>query len=190
VDVTRSTPGPDVGGTTGWRRAAAVARGVAIATPLVLMFGALFMSADAVFSDLVLNTIRIDFDLIAGHLVLFSVCACFWELKTERAVGRQTGAGTWEVTLDARARKVVVDPAGVETEMPMDEQVQIGVFAPGGQGPDFGETLYLQMHRIGSGKQTITVTVPREPSDAGIDAFHLLTELERFDNVEEVEIER
>jgi ABC-2 type transport system permease protein len=69
----------------------------------------------------------------------------------------------------------------------MDEWVQVSVFAPAGRGPDFGETLYLQMHRIRSGEQTVTVTVPREPADAGIDPFHLL--IERFDNVKGVRIE-
>ncbi len=79
-----------------------------------------------------------------------------------------------------RARKVTTDSAGIEAEMPMDEWVQVGVFAPAGQGADSGETLYLQMHRIRSGEQTISVTVPREPSDAGIDPYHPLIELERF----------
>jgi hypothetical protein len=114
----------------------------------------------------------------------------FWELETERATAKQTAAGSWQVTLRVRARKVTVDPAGIETAVPMDEWVQIGVFAPTGPGAEFGETLYLQMHRIRSGEQTITVTVPREPSDAGIDPYLLLIDLERFDNVEEVKIER
>jgi hypothetical protein len=30
------------------------------------------------------------------------------------------------------------------------------------------------MHRIRSGEQTITVTVPRKPVRAGIDPYHLL----------------
>jgi ABC-2 type transport system permease protein len=114
----------------------------------------------------------------------------FWQLKTERVTAKQTGTGTWQVMLRARARKVTVDPAGVETEVPMDEWVQVGVFAPTVQGAEFGETLYLQMHRIRSGEQTITVTVPREPADAGIDPYLLLIDLERFDNVEKVKIER
>jgi ABC-2 type transport system permease protein len=113
-----------------------------------------------------------------------------WELETERVTAKQTEAGGWQVTLSVRARKVTVDPAGVETEVPMDEWVEVGVFAPTEQGADFGETLHLQMHRIRSGEQTITVTVPREPSDAGVDPFHVLIELERLDNVDEVEIER
>ncbi len=57
------------------------------------------------------------------------------------------------------------------------------------QGPDFGETLYLRNHRIRTGRQTIEVTVPKKPSDAGIDPYLLLIDLERFDNVEEVERE-
>jgi ABC-2 type transport system permease protein len=112
----------------------------------------------------------------------------FWELETERATAVPTGAGTWQVTLRVRARKVTVDPAGVETPVPMDEWVQVGVFAPTEEGEEFGETLYLRMHRVRSGEQTITVTVPREPADAGIDPYVLLIDLERFDNVEEVEV--
>ena len=65
------------------------------------------------------------------------------------------------MTLDVRARKVVVDEAGVETEVPMDDWVEVGVF---GEGEP-----YMQKHRIRSGKQTITVTVPRKPARAGID---------------------
>jgi ABC-2 type transport system permease protein len=114
----------------------------------------------------------------------------FWELETERATATQTAAGAWQVTLRVKARKVTVDPAGKETEVPMDEWIPIGVFAPSGrQGPDFGETLYLRSHRIRSGAQTITVTVPKKPSDAGIDPYLVLIDLQRFDNVEEVEID-
>jgi ABC-2 type transport system permease protein len=113
----------------------------------------------------------------------------FWELETERATAARTAAGAWQVTLRIKARKVTVDPAGVETEVPMDEWIPVGVFAPSGrQGPEFGETLYLRSHRIRSGRQTITVTVPKRPSDAGIDPYLLLIDLERFDNVEEVEV--
>jgi hypothetical protein len=115
----------------------------------------------------------------------------FWELETERASAKRTAAGAWQVTLRVNARKVTVNPAGAEMEVRMDEWIPVGVFAPSGrQGPEFGETLYLRNHRIRSGEQTITVTVPKKPSDAGIDPYLLLIDLERFDNVEEVEIER
>ena len=75
MDALPSTPAVEGGRATGWRSAAAVARGLAIATPLVLIFGALFMSADAVFAELVANVFRFDFEQIASHVVLFSIGA-------------------------------------------------------------------------------------------------------------------
>ena len=105
----------------------------------------------------------------------------FWELETERATAQQTSAGAWQVTLDVRARKVVVDEAGIETEVPMDDWVEVGVF---GEGEP-----YLQKHRIRSGQQTITVTVPHKPTRAGIDPENLLIDLETENNIKGVKIE-
>lgn len=104
----------------------------------------------------------------------------YWELATERARAEPTGEGNWRVTLEVKARKVVFDEAGTATQVPMDDQVQIGVVGP--DGP-----LYLEMHRIRSGEQRITVTVPRKPERAGIDPSFLLIEMQRDDNVKEVE---
>lgn len=114
----------------------------------------------------------------------------FWQLKTERATTTQTAGGAWRVTMRVTARKVTVDPSGAETEVPMDEWIPMGVFGPTQQSSEYGETLYLRPHRIRSGAQTITVTVPRKPADAGIDPYVVLIDLERFDNVERVEVER
>src|SRR5690606_27087483 len=94
--------------------------------------------------------------------------------EVEGVTAEQSDAGGWEVTLEVLARKVVVDEAGVETEVPMDELIEIGVFADAGEGGELSEPLYLEMHRIRSGLQTLTVTVPREPELAGIDPYHLL----------------
>jgi hypothetical protein len=52
------------------RYAGAVARGVVLALPLLLVFGGLFMAADAVFADLVVDFLRIDLERLASHLVL------------------------------------------------------------------------------------------------------------------------
>jgi ABC-2 type transport system permease protein len=109
----------------------------------------------------------------------------FWEIAAERATAEQTGTGAWRVTLDVQARKVVVDSAGAETGVPMDDLVEVGVFAAAdGAGP--GEPLYLRMHRVRSGEQRITVTVPGKPARAGIDPRSLLIDVEPGDNVREV----
>lgn len=56
-------------------RAVAVARGVLLAAPLVLLFGALFASADSVFAHLVSRCFDIDPAAAASHLAVFAGCA-------------------------------------------------------------------------------------------------------------------
>lgn len=60
---------------TGWRRAGAVGRGLLIAAPLVAVFGALLMSADAVFAELVARAVRLDVEWLVPHVVLFAILA-------------------------------------------------------------------------------------------------------------------
>jgi uncharacterized protein DUF4153 len=88
VDGTRSTTRDEARRAAGLGRAAAVGRGLAISAPLVVVFGALFMSADAVFANLVASVFRFDFGLVATHVLLFSICA--W-LSTGYLRGFHTG---------------------------------------------------------------------------------------------------
>lgn len=74
----------------------------------------------------------------------------------------------------------------------MDELVGIGVFGSAREDGDaLSQPLYLQMHRIRTGTQTITVTVPGKPTRAGIDPYHLLDweAPGEEDNIVEVKIE-
>jgi hypothetical protein len=75
VDASRLSSRAGTGGAAGWRRVAAVARGLVIALPLVAVFGALFMSADAVFAALAASVIRFDAGWIASHILLFGILA-------------------------------------------------------------------------------------------------------------------
>jgi aminopeptidase N len=118
---------------------------------------------------------------------LFEVNA-FWTFDTERATAARTETGAWRVTFEVEARKVVTDSGGRETEVPMTDWVEIGVFAPAGPGALLGEPLYVRKHPIRSGRQTIEVTVPRQPARGGIDPYNLL-DWEEGDNIEPIEIE-
>lgn len=109
-----------------------------------------------------------------------------WELETKQVAAKPVGNGKWQITLDIEARKVVVDKTGVEAEIPMNDQIQIGVFAADKENK---EPLYLRMHRISSGKQTITVKVSGEPKRAGIDPFHRLIDLDPDDNIKGLKTE-
>lgn len=112
----------------------------------------------------------------------------FWELRTEQATARQTKAGTWQVTLDVQAHKEAVNSAGVETPLPMNDWVEVGVFAPVHKSGEPGQLLYLRKHLIRSGQQTIKVTVPHKPDRAGIDPNHLLIDIMMEDNDKKVKI--
>ncbi len=107
-----------------------------------------------------------------------------WDVRAEAVRVEPAGTGEYRVTLDVVARKVRADSIGVETEIPMDDEVEIGLFTGGGAG---GDPLYLRRHRIRSGRQSITVTVPREPAWAGIDPHRKLIQREPDDNIVKVE---
>jgi hypothetical protein len=118
---------------------------------------------------------------------LFEVTT-FWTFDTRKATAVQTAQGTWEVTLEVDAHKVVADSAGKEIEQPIDESIEIGIFAPAAPGEILGKPLHLQKHRIRSGTQTITVMLSERPARGGIDPYNLL-DWEEGDNIEPVEIE-
>jgi len=105
-----------------------------------------------------------------------------WDVHAERATVERTGTGEYQVVLTVGAKKVRADNVGRETEVPMNESIEIGVFAAG-QGDALGEPLYLERHRIRRGEQTIRITVSREPARAGIDPYRTLIDRERNDNV-------
>jgi hypothetical protein len=108
-----------------------------------------------------------------------------WDVKTVRAVTERTDSGEYEITLDVIGKKMRADSVGQETETPMDDFVEVGVFAPGtGNRP--GVPIYLQRHRIRTGPQTIRITVPQRPARAGLDPWRKLIEREREDNIVEV----
>jgi ABC-2 type transport system permease protein len=109
----------------------------------------------------------------------------FWTFDTKQATAVETTSG-WQVTFEVEAHKIDADSAGKETERPMAEWVEIGIFAPAAPGEMLGKPLYVQKHRVRSGAQTITVTVPERPARGGIDPYNLL-DWEEGDNIEPIE---
>ena len=102
----------------------------------------------------------------------------FWDLEARSVTASPSATGGWDVSLEVDARKSVVDTAGMETSVEMDDLIEIGIYA----SDDLGEPLYLEVHRIRSGIQTIAVTVPGRPAMTGIDPRHLLIDVEPGNN--------
>jgi hypothetical protein len=111
----------------------------------------------------------------------------FWTFDTKSASAVQTATGEWQVTFEVDAHKVHADSAGSETEVPINDMIEMGIFAPAQPGQILGKPLYLQKHRVRTGTQTITITVKERPARGGIDPYSLL-DWEEGDNVEGIEV--
>jgi ABC-2 type transport system permease protein len=109
----------------------------------------------------------------------------FWELKTGNVTASAIAPGRWKVQLDVKARKFTVDQKGVETDIPMNDWIQIGVYEQPGKTKE-AQHLYLQQHRIRSGEQRIEMEVAGKPDAAGIDPNRLLMDVKGADNISKV----
>jgi ABC-type transport system involved in multi-copper enzyme maturation permease subunit len=111
----------------------------------------------------------------------------WWRFDTKKATAVQTSDGKWQVTFDIDAHKTRADSTGREHEVPIQELVELAVFAPAGAGEVLGKPLYLGRHHLEPGRQTITVTVSEKPARGGIDPYNLL-DWDDGDNIEGIEI--
>ena len=117
-----------------------------------------------------------------------------WELRAKDPRVVRDAGGAYRVTFTVEAQKIKADSIGRDRRVPMNDLVEVGVFA-GREGDDLGQPLYLKQHRIRSGEQTITITVPRQPTRVGIDPRQMLIEREltgedHADNVVDVKDQR
>ena len=129
-------------------------------------------------------------DSLHGLLHDLFATITLWDVKADSAFVQPMPDGQFRITLNVSARKMRADSIGNETDVPMNDLLEIGVFAEATGGESGGAPLYLQRHRVGSGRQTITVIVPRRPAHAGIDPFGKLIQRETDDNVVEVKPSR
>ena len=109
-----------------------------------------------------------------------------YELKSDSSAASRTPDGRWRVDLWVTAKKLRSDSLGRETEVPMNDWIDIGVFgrpAKGEVAPDRnGIELYLRKHRIVSGAQHLEIVLDQKPSSAGIDPLHKLIDRYTQDN--------
>jgi aminopeptidase N len=111
-----------------------------------------------------------------------------YDAKVTRAESRRRGDGRYDVTLTIEARKLYADGRGRETEAPLNESFDVGVFEvePGKKGFSAGKVLSFRHMPIHSGRQEITVTVDRVPRYAGVDPYNKVIDRNSGDNVIQV----
>ena len=100
-----------------------------------------------------------------------------WENRAISATYKDKGNGRYDVTLKVAAKKVRADEEGRQTDVPMDDLVDIGVL-----GAD-DAPLYLKKQRVKTGETTLTIEVTGKPLKAGIDPINKLIDRRSDDNV-------
>ncbi|MGV8040262.1 MAG: hypothetical protein AB2L07_09345 [Thermoanaerobaculaceae bacterium] len=92
--------------------------------------------------------------------------------------------GTNVDTVDARARKLRADGQGVETDVPLDDWIDIGVFADAKvNGKTEEKPLYLAKHHVTGHDVKVEVVVAQKPDRAGIDPYNKLVDRKSDDNL-------
>lgn len=95
---------------------------------------------------------------------------------------RRLPDGRFEVTMHVNVHKSRAD----ERELPVDESIELGIFATDPDVASANDILHLAAQPLHNGANTITVIVDKQPSYAAIDPYLTRIDRNRFDNVKSV----
>ena len=100
---------------------------------------------------------------------------------------KDLGNEKYEVTVNYTSKKFRADSLGRETNIPINDWIEFGVYADPGDKNSLGKNLYSGMHKINTETGSITVNVNEKPFQAGIDPRNLLVDLVGDDNLKKVD---
>jgi ABC-2 type transport system permease protein len=106
-----------------------------------------------------------------------------YDNKAVSATSHRRPDGKYSVTLTVQARKVQADGNGAETEMPLADYIDIGVFKG---KKDEEQPLVMRREKITQSRQTFDLVVDERPTRAGIDPYNKLIDRIADDNVMDV----
>tara|TARA_Y100001936_G_scaffold64394_1_gene63217 strand:- start:135 stop:1250 length:1116 start_codon:yes stop_codon:yes gene_type:complete len=109
-----------------------------------------------------------------------------WDNRVDEVTVSETEDGRFAVDINFTARKVRADSLGVETEIPMADYVDVGVFAEEEEGNTLGRPLSVYKILVTEGEQSVRVLVNERPERAGIDPYNKLIDRVSTDNVRPV----
>jgi aminopeptidase N len=100
--------------------------------------------------------------------------------------------GRWDMNMVVEAHKRYANGQGEETEALLDEDFEIGAFTaePGRGVFSASDVLTMVRRPIHSGRQTLTLTLDRQPRFAGIDPYNKRIDRNSEDNVMGVSLGR
>lgn len=108
--------------------------------------------------------------------------------RTTAARATKQPDGSYSVAIEVDAHKFTADDKGNETEVPVDDWIEIGAFAKPPKDKKYGKVLHRECIHMKSGKATYRFMTKEEPDKAGIDPFLLLIDRVPSDNLKAVDI--
>ncbi len=108
-----------------------------------------------------------------------------YDLKTTEVASRRRDDGRYDVALTVEARKLYADGQGEETEAPLNESLDVGLFAAelGNKALNREDVILFERRPIRSGRQTLTFIADRAPGWAGVDPYNKLVDRNSGDNL-------
>jgi hypothetical protein len=106
-----------------------------------------------------------------------------WDNKVDDVTVEERGDGRYAVTLDVSSRKVRADSLGNETEIPMSDYIDVGVFGEPEPGNELGRPITVYKIRVTEPETSIEIVVDELPVKVGIDPYNKLIDRVPGDNV-------
>lgn len=112
-----------------------------------------------------------------------------YDVKTRSVTATKRADGKWDVALTVEARKLYADGKGEETEAPLNETFDIGLFTaePGKSAFDRRSVVVMERRPLRSGTQTFRFVTARKPAFAGVDPYNRWIDRNSDDNVKAVD---
>lgn len=112
-----------------------------------------------------------------------------YDAKVTDTTARRLPNGRWDVTVTVEARKLYADAQGKETEAPLNETFDVGLFTaePGKGVFDRSNVIALERRPIRSGTQTFRFLTTTRPTFAGVDPYNKWIDRNSDDNVRKID---
>jgi aminopeptidase N len=107
-----------------------------------------------------------------------------YDLKATRATARKRPDGRYDVSLTVSAKKLYATGLGKQTDAPMNETVDVGLFTaePGRKEFDPSKVVLFTRLPVRSGVQTLHLVADKPPRFAGVDPYNKLIDRDADDN--------
>jgi aminopeptidase N len=114
-----------------------------------------------------------------------------YDMKANGATAKQLPDGKYRVSFTVEGRKLYADGQGKETEAPLDEPFDVGVFTvePGKKGYKRESVLLMERRTMQTGKQTVELVVDQVPKFVGVDPYNKRIDRNSDDNLTQVTLE-